>query len=107
MWSAAIALSMGVAGCNLFHPTGSNDAESDDAAALTLEGYQEFQKANYDAARDYFNKAIRADSGYSEAWIGLCKSILNTQEGLNVFELVSYAQKTDTTAQKNGKKNTN
>lgn len=95
MWSAAIALSMGIAGCNLFHPTGSHDAENGDAAALTLEGYQEFQKANYDAARGFFNRAIRADSGYSEAWIGLCKSILNTQKGLNVFELVSYARKTE------------
>ncbi len=95
MWSAAIALSMGFAGCNLFHPTGSNDADSDDAAALTLEGYQEFQKANYDAARAFFNKAIRADSGHSEAWIGLCKSVLNTQEGLNAFELISYARKTE------------
>lgn len=104
MWPAAIALSMGIAGCNLFHPTGSNDADRDDAAALTLEGYQEFQKSNFDGARSFFNKAIRADSGYSEAWVGLCKSVLNTQEGINVFELVSYAQ---TQKKENGTTTTN
>ena len=94
MWSAAIALSLGIVGCNLFHPTDSRDADNDDAAALTLEGYLEFQKANYDEARKFFNKAVRADSAYSEAWIGLAKAVLNTQKGLNVFELVSYSQKT-------------
>ena len=98
-WSVAIALSLSIAGCNLFHPTGSRDADNDDAAALTLDGYLEFQNSNYDEARKFFSKAIRADSGYSEAWVGLTKTILNSQKGLNVFELVSYAQKTE----KNGK----
>jgi len=100
MWPAAIAMSMGVAGCNLFHPTESRDAESDDAPALTLDGYKEFQEANYDEARKLFSRALRADSSYSEAWVGLAKAVLNTQEGLNAFELVSYAQ---TTKQENGK----
>ena len=95
MWSAALALSLGVAGCNLFHPTGSRDAESDDSAALTRDGYLEFQKSNYDTARKFFNKALRADSSNSEAWIGLTKSVLKSQEGLNVFELASLAQKTE------------
>ncbi|WP_254794371.1 tetratricopeptide repeat protein [Fibrobacter sp. UWB12] len=95
MRSAAIALTLCVAGCNLFHPTGSRDAESDDSAALTRDGYLEFQKSNYDSARKFFNKAIRADSGNSEAWIGLSKSVLKTQDGLNVFELASLAQKTE------------
>ena len=44
MWPTAIALSIGIAGCNLFHPTDGRDADSDDAAALTLEGQKEFQK---------------------------------------------------------------
>lgn len=95
MWSVAIALSLGVAGCNLFHPTGSRDADNDDAAALTHDGYIEFQKSNFDAARKFFNKAIQADSGYSEAWIGLSKTVLKMQEGIDVFELASYAQKTE------------
>jgi hypothetical protein len=99
MWSVAIALSIGIAGCNLFHPTGSRDAESDDTEALTRDGYLEFQNSNYDTARNFFNKAIRADSGNSEAWIGLVKSVLKTQDGLNVFELASLAQ----TTEKNGK----
>ena len=99
MWFAALALSLGIAGCNLFHPTGSRDAENDDTEALTLDGYLEYQKSNYDAARKYFNKAIRADSGNSEAWVGLSKSVLKMQDGLNVFELASYAQKTE----KNGR----
>ena len=101
-WSLVIALSVGMAGCNLFHPTESHDAESDDAAALTLDGYHEFQKSNYDSARRLFNRAIAADSGYSEAWVGLAKCVLNSQEGLNAFELVSYAQKADENQQSNG-----
>ena len=92
MWSLTIALSLGFAGCNLFHPTGSRDADNDDAAALTHDGYLEYQKANYDAARNFFSKAIRADSGYSEAWIGLTKTVLKAQEGIEAFELASYAQ---------------
>ena len=92
IWSAAIVLSMSIAGCNLFHPTGSHDAESDDAAALTLEGYQEYQNSNFEGARKFFDRAIKADSGYSEAWVGLCKSVMNTQKGLNVFELVSLVK---------------
>lgn len=102
MWSLVIALSVGMAGCNLFHPTESHDADSDDAAALTLDGYHEFQKSNYDSARRLFNRAIAADSGYSEAWVGLAKCVLNSQEGLNAFELVSYAQKADDKQQSNG-----
>ena len=101
-WSLVIALSVGMAGCNLFHPTESHDADSDDAAALTLDGYHEFQKSNYDSARRLFNRAIAADSGYSEAWVGLAKCVLNSQEGLNAFELVSYAQKADENQQSNG-----
>lgn len=92
MWPLAIALSIGTVGCNLFHPTGSRDADSDDAAALTHDGYLEFQKSNFDSARKFFGKAIRADSSYSEAWIGLCKTVLKMQDGINVFELASYAQ---------------
>ncbi len=102
MWSLVIALSVGMVGCNLFHPTESHDAESDDAAALTLDGYHEYQKSNYDSARRLFNRAIAADSGYSEAWVGLSKCVLNSQEGLNVFELVSYAQKADDNSTSNG-----
>ena len=47
MWSFAMALSLGIAGCNLFHPTDSRDAESDDPEALTLDGYIEFQNSNF------------------------------------------------------------
>ena len=92
MWSLAMALSLGIAGCNLFHPTDSRDAESDDPDALTLDGYLEFQNSNFDSARRFFNRALDADSGHSEAWIGLAKCVLSVQEGLNTFELVSYAQ---------------
>lgn len=103
MWSLAMALSLGIAGCNLFHPTDSRDAESDDPEALTLDGYLEYQNSNFDSARRFFNRAIDADSGHSEAWIGLAKCVLSTREGLNAFELVSYAQ---TKEDENGK-NTN
>lgn len=92
--SLATALSLSIAGCNLFHPTDSRDAESDDPDALTLDGYIEFQNSNFDAARRFFNRAIDADSGHSEAWIGLAKCVLSTREGLNAFELVSYTQST-------------
>lgn len=103
MWSFAMALSLGIAGCNLFHPTDSRDAESDDPEALTLDGYIEFQNSNFDSARRFFNRALDADSGHSEAWIGLAKCVLSTREGLNAFELVSYAQSKE---DENGK-NTN
>ena len=95
MCSLAMALSLGIAGCNLFHPTDSRDAESDDPDALTMDGYIEFQKSNYESARRFFNRALDADSGHSEAWIGLAKCVLSTRKGLNAFELVSYAQKKD------------
>lgn len=103
MWSLAMALSLSIAGCNLFHPTDSRDAESDDPDALTLDGYLEIQNSNFDSARRFFNRALEADSGHSEAWIGLAKCVLSTREGLNAFELVSYTQ---TKEDENGK-NTN
>ena len=103
MWSLAMALSLSIAGCNLFHPTDSRDAESGDPDALTLDGYLEIQNSNFDSARRFFNRALEVDSGYSEAWIGLAKCVLSSREGLNAFELVSYAQSKE---DENGK-NTN
>ena len=39
MWSLAMALSLGIAGCNLFHPTDRRDAESDDPDAVIIKYY--------------------------------------------------------------------
>lgn len=94
VFSAAMVAVLGIAGCNLFNPTEDVNIKSDDAAALTYEGYLHFQKNEYTLAREYFEKAIAADSSYSEAWYGRAKAVLNMQPGMNIFELLSYA-KTD------------
>ena len=86
----ALALTAGIAGCNLFNPTESVNINSDDVEALTYEGYIYFRKAEYTQARVYFEKALAVDSTASEAWYGLAKSVLNQQK-LNVFEMLKYA----------------
>lgn len=90
----ALALMTGIAGCNIFNPTDSTHIKSDDADALTYEGYIYFRKAEYTMARTYFERALAADSAASEAWYGLAKSVLNQQK-LNVFEMLKYAKMKD------------
>ncbi|MCQ2103090.1 MAG: hypothetical protein MJY98_07680 [Fibrobacter sp.] len=92
VFSAALVAALGFAGCNLFNPTEDVNIASDDAAALTYEGYLHYQKSEYTVAREYFEKAIKADSAYSEAWYGRAKTVLSMQPGLNIFELLSYAK---------------
>lgn len=87
---------LGIAGCNLFNPTQSVDIASNDAAALTYEGYLHFQKTEYGMAREYFERAIHADSSYSEAWYGYAKAIASMQPGLNPFELVTLTKSSST-----------
>lgn len=87
---AAIALSTGIVGCNLFNPTESVNIDSEDTDALTYEGYIHFRNSEYTLAREYFERAINVDSSLSEAWYGLAKSVLNQQK-LNVFEMLKYA----------------
>lgn len=89
VFSAALVAALGIAGCNLFNPTEDVNIKSDDANALTYEGYIKFRNNEYTAAAEYFNKAIAADSTHSEAWYGLAKAKLNIQ-GLNTFELMKY-----------------
>ena len=91
---AAIALSAGFVGCNLFNPTESVNIDSDDTEALTYEGYIHFRNAEYTLARVYFERTLAVDSSISEAWYGLAKCILNQQK-LNVFELLKYANNKD------------
>lgn len=87
---AAIALSAGFVGCNLFNPAESVNIDSDDTDALTYEGYIHFRNAEYTIARIYFERSLAVDSTLSEAWYGLAKSVLNQQK-LNVFEMLKYA----------------
>ena len=91
---AAIALSAGFVGCNLFNPTESVNIDSDDTDALTYEGYIHFRNSEYSIARVYFERTLAVDSTISEAWYGLAKCILNQQK-LNVFELLKYANNKD------------
>lgn len=91
--SAALAAALAFAGCNIFNPTEDVRIAKNDAQALTYEGYLHFQKSEYSEAREYFEKAIAADSSYSEAWYGLAKAVMNMQPSLNLFELISYAKK--------------
>jgi hypothetical protein len=91
---AALALSVGIVGCNLFNPTESANIESDDTDALIYEGYIHFRNAEYSLARVYFERSLAVDSTLSEAWYGLAKSVLNQQK-LNVFEMLKYAKSKD------------
>ena len=91
---AAIALSTGIVGCNLFNPTESANIDSTDTDALTYEGYIHFRNAEYTLAREYFERTLAVDSTISEAWYGLAKSVLNQQK-LNVFEMLKYANSKD------------
>ena len=95
LWQVATVFAIGAAGCNLFNPTETVDIKSNDADALTYEGYLHYQKAEYSIAREYFDKALSADISCSEAWYGKAKTVLNMQPGLNVFQLVSYANSTN------------
>ncbi len=90
----ALALMTGIAGCNIFNPTDSAHIKSNDADALTYEGYIYFRNAEYTMARHYFERALAADSATSEAWYGLAKSVLNQQK-LNVFEMLKYTKMKD------------
>jgi len=89
-WRLALTAVLGIAGCNLFNPTQSVDIKSDDAAALTYEGYLHYQKTEYSEAKRYFIRALEADSTYSEAWYGLAKSVFSTRNNLNPFDLIKY-----------------
>ena len=91
---AAIALSAGFVGCNLFNPTESANIDSDDTDALTYEGYIHFRNAEYTLARTFFERTLAVDSTISDAWYGLAKSVLNQQK-LNVFEMLKYANSKD------------
>ena len=94
LWASAFIISLGIAGCNIFNPTESINIKDNDAEALTYEGYKKIRNNEYSEAEYYFNKAIAADSNYSQAWFGLMKATLNrmlngTQE-TNVFSLLAY-----------------
>ena len=94
LWTTALTACLVVVGCNIFNPTESVNIKSDDADALTYEGYIKFRDNEYSEAEVYFNKAIAADSTHSEAWLGLMKSILNRKLNgnteTNVFTLLKY-----------------
>lgn len=89
--STALVLALGFVGCNIFNPAENARISNNDAPALTYEAYLHYQKNEYSEARDYFEKAIKADSTYSEAWVGRAKAVMNMQPGLNLFSLASKA----------------
>ena len=94
IWASALIISLGIAGCNIFNPTESINIKNDDAEALSYEGYKKIRANEYSEAEYYFNKAIAADSNFSQAWFGLMKATLNRKlngnESTNVFSLLSY-----------------
>lgn len=93
--SVALVLTLGFVGCNIFNPTENARVSDKDAPALTYEAYMHYQKNEYSEAREYFEKAIKADPRYSEAWFGRAKAVMNMQPGLNIFELASKANIVD------------
>lgn len=94
----ATFLAVGLLGCNIFNPFGSERIEENDSDALVYQGYENIRDAEYTKAAENFSKAINADSNKSEAWYGLAKAVLN-QYNLNVFEMLKYAK---TEGQTNG-----
>lgn len=93
--SLAVIFSLGIVGCNIFNPTENARVSEKDAPALTYEAYLHYQKGEYTDAREYFEKAIKADERYSEAWYGRVKAVMNMQKGLNIIELASKANVED------------
>jgi len=77
--------------CNIFNPMGIRSPDDTDSDALILEGYLHYQDAEYDKAVEMFEKAIKADSTKSDAWLGLAKSTLY-QSKINPFGLIPYFQ---------------
>lgn len=95
LFTVTLALTLGFVGCNIFNPTENARVSDNDAPALTYEAYMHYQKSEYSEAREYFEKAIKADPRYSEAWFGRAKAVMNMQPGLNIFQLASKADIAD------------
>lgn len=75
MFPRRIVTSLGVAlicncfvACNVFNPSGDGDPDS--PAAWVIEGNKCLQNKEFDKAGEAFNKAIRLDSVYGDAWDG-------------------------------------
>lgn len=90
-----LGLTLGIAGCNLFNPTGESSIDSDDSQALTYEGYLKIQNGEFSEAKKLFRKAIKADSSNSEAWFGMAKAVMNCEDDLNTFHLIQIASEID------------
>jgi len=87
--AAASAAAATVLSCNLFAPpTDKRDeyASRAGAYALIVEGKLEMQDGNYEHAKELFDKAIRADSGVSEAYFYKGKCLLRIA-GINLNEV--------------------
>lgn len=84
-----LLISLLAVSCNLFNPMGIRSPDDNDADALILEGYLFYQDAKYDKAVEMFQKAVKADSTKSDAWLGLAKATLY-ESGINPFDLIPY-----------------
>lgn len=102
--ASLLGISMGLAGCNLFNPTGDVDIDSGDSKALTYEGYLKIQNSEFSEAKKLFAKAIKADSSNSEAWFGMAKSVMNAEDGMNTFRLIKMASEIKDLKDKEAKK---
>lgn len=89
-----LAGSLGVFGCNIFNPSGTSDAEEENADALIAYAQKQYRAARYGEASDLFAKAIALDSTKSEAYFGLAKSSMRA-EGANPFSLLELVTSAD------------
>jgi hypothetical protein len=88
-----LALSLTLAACNVFNPSGEGDAGPGKDAQLT-EGENQFRQQDYKASSETFQAAIDADSGNSMAYYGYAKAVMRYWQvnASTLLEEVSKAQ---------------
>lgn len=90
-WLVSFLVVAGVAGCNLFNPSGTGDVDEGDADGLISTGQEHMRAKEFSAAFDAFSKALAQDSSKSLAWHGLAKASIG-RDSLPVTELIRRAQ---------------
>ncbi len=88
-----LAMSLTLAACNVFNPSGEGDAGAGKNAQLT-EGENQFRQQDYKASSETFQAAIEADSGNSMAYYGYAKAVMRYWQvnASTLLEEVSKAQ---------------
>lgn len=91
---ALLLASLGVVGCNIFNPSGTDEVDDSDPDALISYAQKQYRKAQYAEAASLFAKAAALDSTKSEAHFGLAKAAMRA-EGVNPFTLLDIVASSD------------